>query len=161
MEERIYTIENGIKVFRCIICHNELTEENKSDLIGSCKECEEKTKLIRENRALEQWLRSIYNTIQNGANARKHPFNIRFTKFMYWYLTQEKVCSYCGCTYKEMREFDPTYKRFSIDRIDNSIGYQMDNICLCCTHCNNIKGDRFTASQMKELGVHLHKIYTT
>ena len=45
-------------------------------------------------------------------------------------------CSYCG------RLCDPSIDYYNgIDRIDNNIGYTIDNSVSCCKYCNFAKND--------------------
>ena len=39
----------------------------------------------------------------------------------------------------------------TIDRMDNSSGYSMDNIVIACRRCNTVKGGWFTYSEMIEI----------
>ena len=41
-------------------------------------------------------------------------------------------------------------KRLTIDRLDNSRGYSLDNIVWCCYRCNAIKGDFFHCRRDEE-----------
>lgn len=70
-------------------------------------------------------------------------------QFITWFNSQKKNCCYCGVKFVKYGDirFSP-----SIDRIDNSKGYHIDNICLCCYRCNMIKKDWFTFQEMKMIG---------
>lgn len=58
-----------------------------------------------------------------------------------------KTCSYCG-----------SIDRIGADRLDNSIGHDINNIIPCCHLCNAIRGDKFSVSEMKMIGETIYKI---
>lgn len=54
-------------------------------------------------------------------------FNLTFEEFnSFW----QEPCFYCGS------EIDT----IGLDRVDNSVGYQLDNVVSCCFQCNKWKG---------------------
>lgn len=60
--------------------------------------------------------------------------NIRFDLTIDEYKSiAQNPCYYCG-TVNEKRGFN------GVDRVDNSLGYNMDNCVACCSMCNFIKG---------------------
>jgi hypothetical protein len=67
-----------------------------------------------------------YQTLYSGAKRRDFNFDISLKDF-------EKLiqlpCNYCG-------EID-VY--IGLDRVNNEIGYEIDNVCPCCTVCNMMK----------------------
>lgn len=69
---------------------------------------------------------SCYNNMKKGALRRNHSFNI--TKEECWDLIN-RPCMYCG--YKD--------SSIGIDRIDNKIGYEIENCAPCCKTCNFMK----------------------
>ena len=79
------------------------------------------------------------------------------TEFMFWYDNQEKKCHYCKRILDEILadtedSLNRRVRRLSIDRIDNSKGYTIDNIVLCCFRCNYTKSDFFTEKEMLKIG---------
>ena len=52
-----------------------------------------------------------------------------------------KPCVYCGTT-----------EQIGCDRIDNARGHTRDNIVSACADCNIMRGDRFTHSEMLQIG---------
>ncbi len=60
----------------------------------------------------------------------------------------DKVCYYCGIG---LSTNGNRAAQISVDRKDNSIGYTIENIELCCQRCNTIKGNIFTAEEMSEI----------
>lgn len=54
-------------------------------------------------------------------------------------------CSYCGIKFSDLERLGV---HSSFDRMDNSIGYTVENTALCCFNCNAAKGRVFTAWDM-------------
>ncbi len=38
-----------------------------------------------------------------------------------------------------------------LDRIDNSVGYNISNVLPCCKDCNRTRGDRYTVEETKAI----------
>ena len=68
----------------------------------------------------------IFKNYKRGAAKRKLPFTISKKDF---YSFENSKCHYCGV------ELD----RIRLDRVDNSLGYQMGNVVSCCSTCNFLK----------------------
>lgn len=77
-------------------------------------------------------------------SARQREIEWKLTPSEFLKLTSEN-CFYCGCP--PGREFaangagnaNGTYIYNGIDRVDNTRGYEMDNVVSCCTTCNVAK----------------------
>lgn len=65
-------------------------------------------------------------TYKRGARDRKLLFNLDLKFFEENF---NKQCAYCG----------DTIKGIGIDRVDSSIGYEIDNVVMCCEMCNKMK----------------------
>ena len=50
-----------------------------------------------------------------------------------------KHCHYCGCAPSAKKGQAPWRLRNGVDRVDNSIGYTVENCVPCCTNCNFMK----------------------
>jgi hypothetical protein len=68
-----------------------------------------------------------------------------------WTLTLEEYielikqpCYYCNYALGE-----PVRRACGLDRLNSSIGYEIDNVVSCCYLCNTIKGDRLTPEEAK------------
>jgi len=59
-----------------------------------------------------------------------------------------KPCIYCG-TIDQPR---------GLDRIDNALPHIKTNVASCCAPCNYARGDRFTQSEMLQIGAIIRKI---
>jgi len=67
-----------------------------------------------------------YNVYFHGAKQRNIIFNLSFNQFLtFW----NKPCSYCNSEIKGV----------GIDRVDNNIGYEINNCVPCCEICNRMK----------------------
>lgn len=53
-----------------------------------------------------------------------------------------KPCSYCNCSLENVGGV-------SLDRLDNSIGYEPSNVVPCCGKCNNIRNSFLSYEEMK------------
>ena len=67
-----------------------------------------------------------------------------------WTLTKEQYtslvsrpCDYCGGPL-------PTTST-GLDRLDNSLGYDFENVSPCCALCNYARRDQFTVEEMKQI----------
>lgn len=83
--------------------------------------------------------RSIYSSYKLNAKSRGFEFNIDFD---YAVSILKSDCHYCGIepsnTYMKSY-YNATYN--GIDRVDNTKGYEMDNIVSCCKMCNIAKNN--------------------
>jgi hypothetical protein len=98
------------------------------------KRCVENRKNDPERYALWQKKASIKGQTQRGrftkykaqAKSRNYPFELDEDQFLsFW----EKPCHYCG----------DKIDGIGIDRIDNSLGYTIENCVPCCEDCNRMK----------------------
>jgi len=89
-----------------------------------------------------------FNSIKTNCPRRGVGFNLNREEFYKWYEGQKKNCAYCGRTLSRFKKGDDG---LTIDRLDNSIGYELANIVLCCWRCNIIKGYWFTSQEMLEI----------
>lgn len=60
------------------------------------------------------------------------------------FIMKNPNCYYC---------FDNVFKFTggSLDRINNSIGYEVNNVLTCCGDCNKLRGDRLTVNETKHV----------
>ncbi len=72
--------------------------------------------------------RGWYNNYKKWAKGRGKTFNITFEQFEK-FVGQD--CYFCGNPIETV----------GIDRLDNNIGYELDNLVSCCTRCNKMKLD--------------------
>jgi hypothetical protein len=102
----------------------------------------------------------IYACVKEGCknNGRGHKLSITKEEFIAWHNSQEKICSYCKRTHEECQLdiLNRKVNRLTIDRIDNSRGYEKGNLALACYRCNAIKNNYFTPDEMLKIGRIIH-----
>lgn len=97
----------------------------------------------------------IYTSIKNRG---RKDFSLDKDSFISWYNGRDKICDYCSMTLEDIRTLPYPYNRkngltkLSIDRMDNTKGYSLDNITLSCFMCNTIKNNFLTYDDMKKIG---------
>jgi hypothetical protein len=85
--------------------------------------------------------RERFNNIKHKAKRRGKSFSITLKEYREHFYNKE--CHYCG-----------EESSGGIDRVDNSIGYELDNCVPCCSWCNSIKMEH----SKEEMLEHLNKI---
>ena len=70
--------------------------------------------------------RSRYQSCKDSSKRRKIVFTLSLEEFKSF---EDKPCRYCN---------DPI-KQISLDRVDNNLGYFLDNVVPCCPKCNYMK----------------------
>ncbi len=87
--------------------------------------------------------RRVLKSYKCAAERRDLPFKL--TEEYFFHLTKQN-CFYCGIEPGRVRKNrariktnEDSYTYNGIDRMDNSKGYVMDNVCPCCTDCNRAK----------------------
>jgi hypothetical protein len=119
-------------------------QNNKEKIAAKKKEYHQKNKerLLAKSKGYRQTIKGKYALYKGGANARGYSFLLTVDEFAtFW----QKPCYYCG---------DPI-ELVGLDRIDNNIGYQLDNVVSCCFKCNTWKH----ATSQEEFLDHAEKIY--
>ena len=105
----------------------------------SCLHCRKTIKLreYTEEQAYVHVGRNIYARYRCDARSRNFNFNLTFQEFLGFL---DKPCFYCGVvksSYQQKRRLKIYYN--GIDRVDNEIGYELDNCVTCCKRCNTRK----------------------
>jgi len=91
--------------------------------------------------AAETSFKKVLWTYKKGACTRNLNFDL--TPEQVKYLTKQD-CYYCGIEPSSVcktTKYQPDYIYNGIDRVDNSIGYTLENCVPCCKLCNNAKTD--------------------
>lgn len=76
---------------------------------------------------------------RTSAKKRGYEFNLTYEQFLE---IAEKDCHYCGLAPSERYAFKPWHTPAiinGIDRVDNSLGYSVENSVPCCLMCNKSK----------------------
>jgi hypothetical protein len=81
---------------------------------------------------------ALYKEFRRKAHRNNHETTITFDDFLEFTKTTE--CFYCGCPVQWERVIKHGGTRqYNLDRIDNNIGYSIDNCVICCNVCNFMK----------------------
>jgi len=96
-------------------------------------------------------VRRKYSLIKTRAKVRGVQFDMQIDEFEQWYSSQPKSCYYCGVPAQQLNELKRSKSIMSVDRKDNSTGYLIENLCLACFRCNNMKSNFFTSDEWKEI----------
>jgi len=141
----------------CTLCGRRLAlsefskhNQTKDGLSLWCKECSNaRSKIFRSTPS------GIYTQIRGRNKFYQHkPFEVTRKEFTVWYTNTPKTCVYCDLKEEDLPNIDDSYNnkslRMSVDAIDNSLGYFIGNIALCCHRCNSLKSDILTFDEMRE-----------
>ena len=102
---------------------------------GKSKTCGCSNKLCK----WEAGFNKLFETYIN--NSKKRGYNFDITKEEFRVLTKQK-CNYCGCEPSQISSYgsnNGSYLHNGVDRVDNTKGYQIDNVVTCCEICNKMK----------------------
>jgi hypothetical protein len=103
-----------------------------------CKKCGQiKRRSTFTNKTKESIIKALYNTYKRQATKRSYDFQLTYEVFKKYIFEN---CYYCSTPPSNIAK--QNYRSLSyngIDRVDNSIGYQDDNIVTCCGECNWMK----------------------
>ena len=65
------------------------------------------------------------------------------------------ICKYCSMKIKIFYQMNKEPKQWTLDRIDNSLGHNDDNVVICCLGCNlkrrRLDHDKFLFSQKMKI----------
>ncbi len=134
-QEKVYS-------YMCSTCKNLASEKIRRSK-GQKPRRRMDIEIVKTNRKkynLKYWQdnpdKRAYHTYKNNAKKRDLVFNINFEEFMtFW----QQPCSYCH----------DDVETIGIDRVDNAIGYELDNLISCCAKCNWMKADLSTEDFIK------------
>lgn len=85
--------------------------------------------------------RRLFRDYQRNAMNRNYTFALSFNEFVVFL---KDNCFYCGAPPLQKSTSDyssPNFTYNGIDRIDNTLGYELSNSVSCCGTCNRIKAD--------------------
>lgn len=142
-----------LKERTCYICH-ERKDSSKFKSRKTCQDCYAISQIKYRYKA--GTVKHRYVHLRFSAQRRGIEFNLDRELFYEWFNNQKKECIYCNKTFEQVQvstdRLDIKSKNLSIDRLNNNIGYQIDNIGICCGRCNMIKGNFFTRDEMLKIG---------
>jgi hypothetical protein len=93
------------------------------------------------------------------ANARQRGLRVSVTYADFVRFTNIKQCHYCEGEIAWQPFYTkkgvPGHQKYFLDRKDNERGYDKDNLVVCCTFCNMVRGARFTYLEFLVVGLAL------
>lgn len=143
-----------INQFRCIKCGEIYTTTERTKKVAGtwnvCKECHNIMKRKEyadyvQNATPETIVFKRLSVIKNRAKYKKIEYNLTAKDIFDQHEIQKGYCKYSGIPMNWIID-DPCC--ISIDRIDSSKGYTVDNVVLCCVVVNLIKYNN-TTEQLK------------
>lgn len=96
---------------------------------------------IEKQKRARQLPKQRWHQFRRAAVFRQKTFNVSYEQFL---ILIKMPCHYCN---NELGKNSETGS--GIDRLDNNIGYEPNNIVSCCTFCNKLKSNIFTEEEMK------------
>lgn len=117
----------------CCGCGYETSFSTLARFLNNVRRCRECGYYTEEEAAL----RKHQSTYMHGAKKRLLDWGISFEEFS---SIVKNVCYYCGEQPKQ-RLAGKVWNFAGIDRIDNSLGYRIDNLRPCCRTCNVAKNN--------------------
>lgn len=107
-------------------CGNDHDADINGLFYGRTKRCR---KCAVHNRVpqIEKLYKRQFSNYQNGARRRGYVWVLSLEEFRGIFLGS---CDYCGCA-----------TALGVDRVDNTIGYTLENCVPCCKPCNLAKRD--------------------
>jgi 5-methylcytosine-specific restriction endonuclease McrA len=112
-----------------------------SNIAPSCGCYIHNSKIKMNQRGFEK----LFKRYQNGAWTRNYDFDLTMEQFQVLITAK---CHYCGtepkteikiCRRTDTFKEDIISSYNGIDRIDNDLGYTLENSVTCCKHCNYLK----------------------
>jgi len=106
----------------------------------SCNTCEFSDVIILKDKSITSF-NSLYSQYKNGAKKRGYTFDL--TKEYFSEIIKNN-CFYCGVEpYQKNKTYNKKDNGFliynGVDRVENSKGYECDNVVACCGVCNLMK----------------------
>lgn len=119
----------------------------------------QKHSLIKAKDGFHTASHKLFHRYKQNAEKRKYSFNLSFKAF------QEIIvqpCHYCGVSSSiaidvSLINEERKYRFNGVDRVDNTLGYSVENVVPCCSMCNNAKATSTTEeflSWAKQLAIH-------
>ena len=139
----------GHRRYKCKCVCGKFTEASANNLVtGRVISCGCALKGCNRGRPYE-WL---YGCLTRNAKLRKRKIDIRYEDFVKF--CDIKTCHYCEAPvlWKEYSYAGYSGAAYNLDRKDNSLGYLLSNVVVCCTRCNISKGNRFTYEEWLQIG---------
>jgi hypothetical protein len=122
---RICNIQKSITEFR-------KRTDSKDGYRSDCKECHSKTNLLYYN-TLNGSLNGLFNNAKFGSNRRDLVFELTINDIENLWKNQNGLCYYS----KIKMTTNKSNWQVSLERLNQNIGYIVNNVVLCCIEFNN------------------------
>jgi hypothetical protein len=123
----------------CGIIYSAYIYEVKNQSIKQCKKCSNKQLSIRYKKFTDEENLISIKLKSFKDSAKKRGYDCLLTKEQVKNLIFQN-CYYCNKEPLMFRRKYPNIKYNSIDRVDNDVGYLIENCVPCCRKCNMLKG---------------------
>lgn len=133
-------------VFPCIVCACEIFVRSGAlkKHSGTCGSCNNKK--TKNTLPPYVWL---YNRLLREAAKRDISVDLTFEQFLL--LTDIECCRYCGKRINWYKHSRKGGAGANLDRNDNSKGYSVDNVCVCCYTCNTRKSNWLNSDEFQAI----------
>lgn len=109
---------------------------HQSNQCGKCSRKENPNIRLRPYEAL-------FNQAKKWAFKDGHKWTIQYEEYLE--LVQTPICHYCHSPVVFAQYcVNKNGKKYNLDRMDNTKGYLIDNVVVCCSRCNYAKGASYT-----------------
>jgi len=133
--QKIHRQQNNIAV-------RKYRSKNREKIKAYDKEYCARGEVKLQRRAYRMTPRGRYATLISAAKQRQINCDITFEQYCDLIKNQ---CHYCKGVFRKIED----HEGYFLDRINNDIGYVLENCITCCFICNKIKGDSFTYEETK------------
>jgi hypothetical protein len=117
-------------------------DKNNTKVKKYMKDYEARSETKIKKRAYAKSLQGRFQQLKSHAKRRSLDVVLTFEEYCE---IIKYECIYCEGSFRKFND----YSGYFIDRLDNSIGYIIDNCYPCCDICNRIKSNNFTYEQTK------------
>ena len=133
-----------------------------SDAAATCPKCESVFEAHTDKTpkctvcARYESLRSNSKKVRRDGHAPG--LEMTLLEFAAWFSDQARECEYCAIEEHILVELGVktqvghALQRLGLDRLDETQGYHVENIALCCFGCNKAKSNTFTTDEMRIVG---------
>lgn len=147
-------MHNGRAMWSCICdCGNSKTTQGTSLSMGWTTSCG----CIRQEAHRIRPYESLYNKLVSVAEKRGIFIDLSYEDFVS--LTKIDKCHYCNTDVRWAKYHAQKLRLqgYNLDRADNSLGYERDNLVVCCRRCNQGKRDLFSYDEWFGMTEYLRK----
>lgn len=132
---------------RCSLCKEvkSLKEFSFVDKKGHrstyCSTCKKQRNKDRVNNCIEKFLISKWHQLKQKARRTGHEFTLSTKDILEIYKTQNGLCFYSDQVLVCKQGQGRSPNSLSVDRVDNSKGYAIENVVFCTNRINELKRD--------------------